>query len=247
MIVHVRISLLIREYCDIIEYNLLLKLLKLKLNFIGSIPLLLPIYDSMLHPFKFTDTLICNKEIPHHPSSLSSTSLFSLQYYGEQGVGVVCDRTIKKGEHLLIYYGELISTDETNRRIKNTYERKNLNYILTIKEHIINNELVIVTNIDATCHGGVARFVNHSCNPNCRIDMIRSEKSLLGIPCLVSTSLIPVGEQLSFDYSYGQDSDHINNDNNFSIKKLRSYKFCPSKTKCQCQSKYCRGYLPSYT
>ena len=241
---NVRISLLIREYCDLVEYNQLLSLLNLKLSFIGSIPLIS--YDSTLvRPFTFTNTLICSKQLPQIPSLVSTSTSFSLQYYGEQGCGVVCDRTIKAGEHLLIYFGELISTDETNRRINNIYERRNLNYILTIKEHIINNngidDIVMVTNIDATSHGGLARFVNHSCNPNCRIDMIRTERTLLGIPCLVAIKLISIGEQLTFDYSYGQD-----NDDTFSVKKMRSYKFCPSKTTCHCRSRYCRGKLPSY-
>jgi SET domain-containing protein len=34
--------------------------------------------------------------------------------------------------------------------------------------------------IDATFVGGVARFANHSCDPNCRIAKVRGEQ---GLPC----------------------------------------------------------------
>jgi len=76
----------------------------------------------------------------------------------------------------------LISTNETNKRIatttsSNSNSNSNSNnndnddsnndnnddnnmYILTIKE-IVNSDYIIVTNIDATYHGGLARFVNH--------------------------------------------------------------------------------------
>jgi hypothetical protein len=58
----------------------------------------------------------------------------------------------------------LISSDETNKRISLHYNQdnnnNNNNYILTIKE-IVDNDYIIVTNVDATSYGGIARFVNH--------------------------------------------------------------------------------------
>lgn len=118
--------------------------------------------------------------------------------------------------------------------------------MLTIKEHV-SDDMIIVTNVDATHHGSLARFVNHSCQPNCTIVMIRDKNSVVGIPCLMALRIIARSEQLTFDYSCGQDNDDNNNNNDDNPKKrMRSYKYFESKTKCLCNSNNCRGWLSGY-
>ena len=243
IIMNVIVTITIREYSDLHEYNTLLSLLNLKFQFLNEIPVI-SLSNVMIRPFTFCNTLICNKEIPTFLLSTSlSLSSYCLQYYDKQGFGLLCVKNIKPGEYLLPYYGELISTCETNKRLQ-TYEKKSLNtYILTIKEHI-SDDMIIVTNVDATYYGGLARFVNHSCVPNCKIVMIRTDKSVVAIPCLVSLRYIPKGEQLTFNYAEGQEDDNCNVDDK--RKRMRSYKYSRSKTKCNCHSTLCYGYLPSY-
>jgi SET domain-containing protein len=218
------------------------------LQFLNETPVI-SLSNVAIRPFTFCNTLICNKEIPTFSLSSSlSLSSYCLQYYENQGHGLLCQKNIKQGEYLLPYYGELISTMETNQRLQ-CYQREGLNtYILTIKEHI-SNDMVIVTNVDATNYGGLARFVNHSCSPNCKIFMIR-DKNVVGLPCLMSLRHIPKGEQLTFNYAEGQEDDDNNNCNDDDYltkrKRMRSYKYSISKTKCNCNSTLCRGYLPSY-
>lgn len=134
-------------------------------------------------------------------------------------------------------------------RIHTSYEPRGLNYVLTIKEHV-SDDMIIVTNVDATHHGSLARFVNHSCQPNCTIVMIRDKNSVVGIPCLMSLRIIARSEQLTFDYSCGQDNDNNNNNddnhNNYPKKRIRSYKYFESKTQCLCNSNNCRGWLSGY-
>ena len=66
---------------------------------------------------------------------------------------------IKKGSFCIEYVGELITMEEYRNRMKKNQECKEENYYyLTID----NNRM-----IDAGPKGNVARFMNHSCDPNC--------------------------------------------------------------------------------
>jgi SET domain-containing protein len=224
-------------------------MLNVKFQYLNETPVI-SLSNVAIRPFTFCNTLICNKEIPTFSLTLAlSLSSYCLQYYENQGHGLLCHKSIKQGEYLLPYYGELISTCETNQRLQ-SYKREGLNtYILTIKEHV-SDDMVIVTNVDATQYGGIARFVNHSCDPNCKIAMIRTDTNIVGIPVLMSLRHIPKGEQLTFNYAEGQEDDDVNNCNDDDYltkrKRMRSYKYSLSKTKCNCNTNLCRGYLPSY-
>jgi SET domain-containing protein len=54
--------------------------------------------------------------------------------------------------------------------------------------------------IDATRRGGIARFINHSCDPNCELQKWVVGKHLrMGI---FTKRIIEKGEELSFDYKF---------------------------------------------
>ena len=76
-----------------------------------------------------------------------------------RGWGLVASHLIKKGSFCIEYVGELITMEEYRNRMKKNQECKEENYYyLTID----NNRM-----IDAGPKGNVARFMNHSCDPNC--------------------------------------------------------------------------------
>lgn len=77
----------------------------------------------------------------------------------ERGWGLKALQDIKKGQFVIEYVGELIDEEECEKRLKNKHETSENNfYFLTIdKERII----------DAGPKGNLARFMNHSCHPNC--------------------------------------------------------------------------------
>jgi SET domain-containing protein len=77
------------------------------------------------------------------------------------GWGVYATRTITKNTRIIDYAGEKISNRESLKR-----ERR---YIKNL--HIWCFKLTNRTVIDAGVGGNVARYVNHSCEPNCYIDI----------------------------------------------------------------------------
>lgn len=76
-----------------------------------------------------------------------------------RGWGLKALQDIKKGTFVIEYVGELIDEAECENRIKNMIEKHEPNfYFLTIDRDTI---------IDAGPKGNLARFMNHSCSPNC--------------------------------------------------------------------------------
>lgn len=75
--------------------------------------------------------------------------------------------------------------------------------------------------IDPTYKGNLARFINHSCDPNC----ITQKWNVLGETCIGIFAIrdIEENQELTFDYQFD------------------SYK--TPLTKCLCGSKNCKGYL----
>jgi len=78
--------------------------------------------------------------------------------------------------------------------------------------------------VDARRTGGIARFINHSCDPNCTM-----EKWIVnGHPrmCVFSLRDIKDGEELTFDYQWEKRDER-------------------QLTKCYCGTRLCRGFLES--
>ncbi|XP_013930203.1 PREDICTED: histone-lysine N-methyltransferase 2D-like [Thamnophis sirtalis] len=65
----------------------------------------------------------------------------------------------------------------------------------------INNEHVI----DATLTGGPARYINHSCAPNCVAEVVTFDKEDKII--IISSRRIPKGEELTYDYQFDFEDD----------------------------------------
>lgn len=76
--------------------------------------------------------------------------------------------------------------------------------------------------IDATIVGGMAKFINHSCNPNCASEHVRLGNKM----CIVISSIkdIEPGEELSYDY------------------KL-PYEDKSKRIPCHCGALNCRGWM----
>lgn len=74
------------------------------------------------------------------------------------GKGVYATRTIRKGTRIVEYTGERISHDEGSRRYADDPAERPHVLLFTVDDEVV---------IDAARGGNEARFINHSCEPNC--------------------------------------------------------------------------------
>ena len=143
--------------------------------------------------------------------------------YGPKGLGLVCQTRIVKGSFVCEYAGEIISEETAQKRSA----KDSHNYILHVFEHFKNE--AILTIVDPTVIGNIGRYLNHSCQPNLSMHLIRSQDWTPHV-ALFANQDIEAGVELTFDYGQGQ------------VQQIAN---AATRT-CLCQSEECRGILPSH-
>lgn len=125
------------------------------------------------------------------PSSVSKPILtsqpFELRASAIQGKGAFATQPISKDTRIIEYLGERISQEEADARYDDSAMSRHHTFLFSVDDDIV---------IDAGREGNDARFINHSCNPNCQAFL---EKKRIFIYALRD---IAVGEELSYDYGY---------------------------------------------
>jgi SET domain-containing protein len=130
------------------------------------------------------------------------------------GRGVIATRDIPAGEKLVEYVGEVITPSEADRRYPYEEGKPHHTFLFSVNSRKI---------IDASHDGNVARWINHSCDPNCEALV---EK---GRVFIYSLRDIKKGEELVYDYWFVLDEPHT--------KKVKA------EYPCRCGSKKCRGTI----
>jgi len=102
-----------------------------------------------------------------------------------KGKGVFAARAIRKGARVLEYTGERITPEEADARYDD--ERRAHAHVVLF---IVDGKTVI----DGGADGGDARFVNHSCEPNCEAVQQRGRIFIRALRA------IRPGEELCYDY-----------------------------------------------
>jgi uncharacterized protein len=111
---------------------------------------------------------------------------FVIRRSGISGRGGFAVRQIEKGEKIIEYTGERITQSEGDRR----YDGRPRTYLFEVSSRTL---------IDGAVGGNDARFINHSCRPNCVSILQR------GRIHIESLRRIRTGEELTFDYSLPRD------------------------------------------
>ena len=134
------------------------------------------------------------------------------------GTGVISTENIKKNTKIIQYIGDKISKKEGDirsaLRIKKYLNKKNEGSVYIF-------ELNKKYDIDGSPIYNKARYINHSCDPNCEVDIIKNEIWISSI------KKINKGEELNYDYGYPFDEDDYNDH------------------VCKCGSIKCIGYIIS--
>ena len=148
------------------------------------------------------------------PASLATSPLVEARNSSIHGRGVYAIAPIKKGTRVIEYLGERISHTEADRR----YEKKGDDDGHTFL-FIASNRTVI----DAGVDGNDARFINHSCKPNCET-VIENSRVFID-----SIRAIKPGEELGYDYQLTWESTD-------DPAELALYA-------CRCGARKCRGTM----
>ena len=117
--------------------------------------------------------------------------------------GLFATTDIPQGTYIIEYLGEKITKDESARRLAN-YNT----YIFHLNYHY---------DIDGETLANTARYINHSCDPNCAVETTTETI------WIVALRDIQAGEELSFNYGYD----------------AREYEKFP----CHCGARNCCGYI----
>lgn len=133
---------------------------------------------------------------------------------GKKGYGLQLQEDIPKGRFLIEYVGEVLDMP--------AYEARQREYASKGHKHFYFMTLNGSEVIDACAKGNLGRFINHSCEPNCRTEkwMVNGEVCI----GLFAIRDIEKGEELTFDYNYVR-------------------VFGAAAKKCVCGSSRCRGVI----
>lgn len=130
------------------------------------------------------------------------------------GRGVFAVNSIARGARILEYTGERMSHAEADRRYGDLHEGSSHTMLFAATDKVV---------IDATKRGGPARWINHSCAPNCEAN---EEDGRVFIDAIRP---IRPGQELSYDYNLVLEERHT--------PKLKR------EHPCHCGAPKCRGTL----
>jgi hypothetical protein len=130
-----------------------------------------------------------------------------------KGWGLFAKDNIRKGDFIIQYLGEIFSlTSQIGIKRRTEYSGSTCTYLMKLSPKEV---------IDPTKKGNVARFINHSCDPNC----VTQKWNVMGevFVGIFAKKDIMLDEELSFDYK-------------FDVYKTPFLE-------CFCKSYNCKGYL----
>ncbi|HVO89091.1 MAG TPA: SET domain-containing protein-lysine N-methyltransferase [Casimicrobiaceae bacterium] len=131
------------------------------------------------------------------------------------GRGVFAARTIRRGADIIEYRGERITSKEADRRPDSDPDNPYHTFLFELNDGRV---------IDAAVRGNAARWINHSCAPNC--EPYEDEE---GRVFITAKRTIKAGEELGYDYRL-----HV--PGRKTRKVLEAYA-------CRCGAKRCRGTM----
>ena len=154
------------------------------------------------------------KSPPTVTKSAGDRPAYSLRRSRVHGRGVFAARAIEQGERIIEYVGERISHEEADRRHEDKDFDDNHTFLFTVDAKTV---------IDAGVGGNEARYVNHSCDPNCKVVSNR------GRLFIKARRPIAKDEELAYDYKLNRSSDDPPD-----IEQIFG---------CRCGSPRCRGTM----
>jgi len=155
---------------------------------------------------------------PHHAhmrhAARSDAPLYVVRRSRIHGNGVYASREIPKGTRIVEYLGERISHAQADRRYEAKGQDDGHTFLFVVSSKVV---------IDAGVDGNDARFINHSCDPNCET-VIEG-----GRVFIEAVRDIRKGEELGYEYGLTWESTD-------DPDELANYA-------CRCGAAKCRGSM----
>jgi histone-lysine N-methyltransferase SUV39H len=161
-----------------------------------------------------------------------------------RGWGVYCNVDLVQGEFIDTYLGEVLTNQEADRREDAGGSEKN-SYLYALDKFEGEGDVTADTCyvVDGQYMGGPTRFINHSCEPNCRQYTVSYNKhdNRLYQLAFFAYEDIPAGVELTFDY---MDLDEVEEDEAILRREaaMRDPKNA-GRIPCNCGTRKCRGFL----
>lgn len=144
----------------------------------------------------------------------SNGKKFGVRISRIQGSGAFALRRIRKGTRIIEYTGERISVQEESKRYDDDAMDRHHTFLFAVDKN---------TTIDAAHGGSEARFINHSCEPNC--EAVNEDGHIF----IEAIRNIQPGVELTYDYGYEHEGT-------ITPELMKQYP-------CRCGSKHCRGTI----
>jgi SET domain-containing protein len=141
------------------------------------------------------------------------SELYEVRRSKIQGRGAFAIKPIRKGQKVDEYWGKRITHEEADDRYKDNDARHHTFLF------VLDDETVL----DARYGGNDARFINHSCDPNCETEIEKGHIYIKAIKAIAPET------ELTYDYRFAWQDD-------YGPKDVRYYT-------CRCGSRKCRGTI----
>jgi SET domain-containing protein len=145
---------------------------------------------------------------------MTDERLFEIRASPIQGRGAFATRFIPAGTTLIEYAGERLTPAEADARYPDIEGERHHTFLFAIDDDVV---------IDAAVDGNDARWINHSCDPNC--DAVIED----GRIWIETIRAVEPGEELAYDYAYELEERHT--------------PAAKRRFPCHCGSRRCRGTL----
>ena len=144
----------------------------------------------------------------------ASTFPFEIRLSAIHGLGAFATESIGAGVRLIEYTGERLTPAEAEARYPDVEGERHHTLLFAIDDEVV---------IDAAHGGNEARFINHSCDPNC--DAVVED----GRIWIETIRVVAAGDELAYDYAYVLEERHT-------AAARRRYP-------CSCGAEDCRGTI----
>ncbi|KAJ4380567.1 hypothetical protein N0V86_003926 [Didymella sp. IMI 355093] len=149
-----------------------------------------------------------------------------------RGWGLRCKQNLYQGQFIDTYRGEVITDEEATRR-ENTSSKAKASYLYSLDKFAESEELAHEPYVvDGEFMGGPSKFMNHSCDPNCRqytVSFNKHDPYVYDIAFFACED-IPAYTELTFDYLDKEEGDEMEDPGADAIP-------------CLCGSAKCRKWL----